>query len=487
MAAGDVGSTTIDPAVEAARNELWRRFVDHHGHILDYVGLDGEVLLPTPDDCALSRPNALSWGCPNEDGAMFGGLYLEAAIGRRRITEREEDREKARRIAEGLMTLASVGVTKGFIARGLASDGASHYALGSNDQTGPWLYGMRRYLQSDVPTDAERARVVEKVVEIVEVLERTGWQMPCDRPPFDFRGNFARWHFEGAPRLLWVLRMMHSLTGDARWERLYEEAIAEENPSGGPGRVEICTAGMVFEAIQGARHSWTGSCSVAPLRGLWELETDPELKEAYYQGLCHSAELARDSLPPAAQLDNEDTRHFECDWRVVNELWREQSSVDEAVEVAMSQLAMLGSVSPRLPYEASLVREPLFAAWIVTLCPEQELVDACAPAILQAIRHYRYDRLYMAGFFAAELAYYRLWQWDGSEEAVRRRERRRRSRDAGAGTARRGAEGHGGCAPGDGDEHDKKGTDDVSETILRCSRAVCGGTDQRDVGGAHHG
>jgi len=410
MAADNVVGDRIDPAVQAAHDELWRRFVDPHGHILDYVGLDGEVLLPTPDDCALSRPNALSWGCPNEDGAMFGGLYLEAAVSRWRLTGLEDDREKARCIADGLMTLGSVGETKGFIARGLASDGASHYALGSNDQTGPWLYGMWRYLQSDAPTEAERGRIVEKIVEVVGVLERTGWQMPCDRAPFDFRGSFARWHFEGAPRLLWLLRMVEDLTGDPRWGRVYEEAIAERDPSGGPGRVELCAEGMVFEAIQGARHSWTGSCSVAPLRGLWELETDPELKEAYYQGLCRSAELARESLPLALQFDNEDTRHFECDWRVVNELWREQSSVDEAVEVAVSQTRMLGRVSPRLPYEASLVREPLFAAWIVTLCPDTEFVRACTPSILQAIRHYRYDRLHMAGFFAAELAYYRVRQ-----------------------------------------------------------------------------
>jgi len=54
------------------------------------------------------------------------------------------------------------------------------------------------------------------------------------------------------------------------------------------------------------------------------------------------------------------------------------------------------------------MREPLFAAWVITLCPDAELVLPHAPAILAAIRHFRYDRLYLSNFFPAELASYRL-------------------------------------------------------------------------------
>ena len=46
MAADNVVGDRIDPAVQAAHDELWRRFVDPHGHILDYVNASkGYVLL----------------------------------------------------------------------------------------------------------------------------------------------------------------------------------------------------------------------------------------------------------------------------------------------------------------------------------------------------------------------------------------------------------------------------------------------------------
>ena len=90
-----------EEAVAAAHRELWSRFVDEHGLILDYVGLKGEIVRPTPEDCRDMKPSALSWGVPNEDGPMFNGLYLDAACNRWTITQKDEDRAKARRLIHG--------------------------------------------------------------------------------------------------------------------------------------------------------------------------------------------------------------------------------------------------------------------------------------------------------------------------------------------------------------------------------------------------
>ena len=396
----------IDPAVQAAHEALWARFVDRHHVVLDAVGLDGALSRPTPEECRLSQPNGMSWGCPNENGSFFGGIYLEGMLNRWRLTGLEEDRRRTRQIAEGLMLLASVGETRGFIARGVSDDGRSHFPIGSNDQTTPWLYGMWRYVTSEAPEPAEREAMLAKLVEVVEVLRECGWRTPCDRPPFDFRNYLTNFEYENVPRLLWLLRMMARLTGDDVWEERYESALAETNPSGGPNRLAICRRGMVFGTAH--RHSWTGSSSVCALRGLWEMEDDPARQLAYAEGLRRSAELAAESLPLALQFDHEDPRLFSLNWRVMNELWYEQQSVTEAVELAERQLGRLAQESPRWPYESSLVREPLFAAWVVSLCPETEFVARQTPAIMAAIRHYQYDRLYMSQFFAAELAYYQL-------------------------------------------------------------------------------
>ena len=55
-------------------------------------------------------------------------------------------------VPEGLLFLASLGHTPGFIARGVATDGKTTYPMGSNDQTTPWLYGLWRYVQDGLAT-----------------------------------------------------------------------------------------------------------------------------------------------------------------------------------------------------------------------------------------------------------------------------------------------------------------------------------------------
>ncbi|MCE5238647.1 hypothetical protein LLH23_09155 [bacterium] len=397
---------TIDPAVQAAHNALWARFVDAYGVILDYVGLDGELSRPTPEECALCQPNGLSWGAPNENGAFFGGVYLEGMVNRCLLTGRDEDRERARRIAGGLMLLATVGERPGFIARGVADDGHSHFPIGSNDQTTPWLVGLWRYVNSGGPDAAERDRIVAQMVEVVEVLRECDWRTPCDRPPFDFRNSLAGMNFENAPRLPWVCLMMARLTGEAVWHERYETVLSAPDPNGGPTRLDICRRGMIWE--RPGPYCWTAANSVTALRGLWEMEDDLARKQAYAEGLRHSAELAAESLPLALQFDHDDPRPFSCNWRVANELWHEQRTVAEAVELGRRQYPRLAQESPRWSCEANNVREPLFAAWIVALCLDGELVAAHTPAIMQAVRHFQYDRLYLSHLFPAELAYYQL-------------------------------------------------------------------------------
>ncbi|MEA3207055.1 MAG: hypothetical protein QOE70_112 [Chthoniobacter sp.] len=397
-----------EAAVETAHRELWRRLVDEHNVVLDYADLDGRIIRPTPEDCRELKPSALSWGVPVEDGPMFNGLYLDALCNRWKITHAEEDRKKARRLVDGLLFLASRGRTPGFIARGVATDGRTTYPMGSNDQTGPWLYGMWRYLHDGFAEGEERAALVAKFVEIVQVLDAQQWRMPCDGPPSPYRGSFAHHSWEAAPRLLFVLKAMQGLTGDAKWQARYLEAANERGGNNQRTRLDFCRTGMVFDPSQGARHSWTGSAGVVCLRALWEMETDPALRDAYAQGLRASAELSAQSLPLCANLDPNGNEHFEHDWHVMNEAWKPQASEAEAVAVASAGLRVQHRASPRLHLEKDWVREPCFAAWVVTLCPDAAFVAQHREAILKVITHYHYDRLYLSQFFPVESAWWRL-------------------------------------------------------------------------------
>jgi len=156
---GLLSADTPEQAVEAAHRELWSRFVDEHSLILDYVGLKGEMVRPTPEDCREMKPSALSWGVPNEDGPMFNGLYLDALCSRWLITKNDDIRAKARRMIGGLVKVSTIGKTPGFIARGLATDGKTTYPMGSNDQTTPWLYGIWRFVTDGLPKTTRSGRI----------------------------------------------------------------------------------------------------------------------------------------------------------------------------------------------------------------------------------------------------------------------------------------------------------------------------------------
>jgi len=387
-----------EAAVEKAHAEIWRRLIDPYDVLIDYADFDGSYPRPTPEENREGKPNALSWWTATENGSMFNGMYLDGAIARWQQTRAEADREKARRLVKGLMLLASVG-PKGFVARGVASDGKTPPPLGSNDQTGPWLYGMWRAVQSGVIEGEEREQAVQKFMEIAHVLESTAWRMPCAGPQAPFRGSFAQMTWEGAPRLLFLLKAAHALSGDKHWSDLYAAHVKE--------RVEICAAGMVFHKPP-RRESWTGASGVIALRGLWELEQDGALKAAYARGLAASVKMAADGVPLAAKYDNENQQRALLDWRELNAWWRPQHSEEEAVEVAQVQSKELGARSPRRYQEFTFVREPAFAAWVVTLCPDRAEVEPHAAAILATLAHYRYERLYYSQFFPVEAAWWRL-------------------------------------------------------------------------------
>ncbi|MBI3879006.1 MAG: hypothetical protein HY301_02955 [Verrucomicrobia bacterium] len=393
-------------AVEQAHAELWRRFIDAHGVMLDFTDLDGSVNYPTPEECRAGKPNALGWWAPIENGAMVNGLYMDAAVNRWRHTKSAADAAKARKLMAGLLFLNSVSDVKGFVARGVSTDGRSHYAMGSNDQTMPWYFGLWRYLDSGLATKAERARITAKLVETTHAIISLGWKMPAE-PPFGTRGSFAGFTFDTAPRQLFVLKLLHAVTGDAKWDALYRDALQQRGGKEDRSRREICEHGMVFEYAK--THNWTSCTAVAAIRGLWEMEAEPLLKAAFATGLKASAALAAESLPLSEKFNHHDGTTFSQDWRTpMLPHWKPQATEQEAQDLAHVQLREFLKLSPRRGQETAFIREPTAAAWIITLCPDAATVKQHAPAIERVIAHYDYAKLYYSTFFWVESAWWRL-------------------------------------------------------------------------------
>ncbi len=399
--------------VEQAHTELWRRFIDPYGILVDYADKDGGFPRPTPEECRAGKPNALGWWSPIENGSMFNGMYLDGVIQRWKWTRADQDKQKARRLAQGLLLLSSLG-PPGFIARGVATDGRTPYPMGSDDQTGPWLYGLWRYVHEGLADLPERAQIIAQFSEVATVIEANGWKLPCNEgAPSPFRGSFAAHSWQCAPRLLFLLKAAHALTGDEHWAERYREAAREVGGPSGRTRVQICASGMVFHNPQW-RESWTGASSVITLRGLWEMETDPAWKQSYADGLAASLKVAADGVPLATKFDNESSAAFLHDWRKLNEWWQPQSSEAEALAVAERESKELGRLSPRRYEEFVYMREPIFAAWVVTLCPDRALVEPHRGAILDTLAHYDYTRIRYSQFFPAEAAWFPPPGADGS-------------------------------------------------------------------------
>lgn len=397
-----------DARAEVLHAEIWRRLIDRHGVMLDFAAPDGAVAIPTPEECRLGKPNALGWWSPIENGGFFNGLYMEAAVHRWRATRKAEDEDKARRLAKGLLRLASVSDVKGFVARGFATDGRSHYAMGSDDQTLPWVLGLWRYLESGLATADERRDIVAKLVETAGEVMRMKWRMPAE-PPFGVRGSFGGFLFYQAPRLLFLAKTMHAVTGEASWNEAYRTALHERGGPENRSRLELCERGMVYDhGGPGHRHSWTTSNCVAAMRALWEMETDEAVRAAYARGLEASAAVAMESLPLAQEFDPAALRPFEGDWRKLNGLWEPQPTIAKATEVAEAQAKLLGRQSPRRGQEFRFVREPAFAAWIVTLAPDPVALKARAPAVEKVLARFPYEQLVYSQFFPLESARHRL-------------------------------------------------------------------------------
>ena len=396
---------TAANAVEQAHTEIWRRFIDEQGIMLDFTDLNGDVSLPTPEECVQGKPNALGWWSPIENGAMFNGLYMDAAVNRWRQSKSDANAAKARRLMEGLLILNSISEVKGFVGRGLSFDKKSHYPMGSNDQTLPWFLGLWRYLDSGLAIKDESTRITQHLVETAEVIVGLKWSMPAE-PPFNTRGSFAGFSFDSAPRLLFVCKALHAITGDAKWDKLYHDARVERGGKNNRTRLELCEDGMVFE--NGSRHSWTSCTCVGALRALWELEKDETLRAAYARGLQASADLSFQTLPMAQKLNTVDTSYFEMDWRVMNKDWKPQQTEQEAAALARVQSQALKKLSPRRGMETVFVREPTAAAWIVTLAPDAGVLKQRAADVERVIAHYDYSKLYYSQFFWVESAWWRL-------------------------------------------------------------------------------
>jgi len=407
------GGITADPvlaAVENAHGELWRRFMDPHNLLYDYADRNGEVRVPTPEECREAKPNGLGWWSPIENGAFFSGLYLAGLVNRWRATGRTLHRNEARRVAQGLLRLSSVGRSPGFIARGVATDGSGFHPAGSDDQTLPWFYGLWHAVKSGLLDERQHEETVKAMVAVAEGLEANGWHMPCVPRSLGNRGSWAGASPSGAPRVLFVTRAMYDLTADKRWLEVYRRLMHEKPHKSEKTRLELCGDGTLIDQHSRPESDyfafWTKANAQVSLNALCKLETDPAVRAHYERGRREFARAAAKHVARGWLFDNRDDLPFTPDWRQLDRLWRPQANPKEMVAVARPQLREWNRINPRLRYEARGVREPLFAAWIVVLAEDDKLTVGIRADVDAMLTRIDWTRLRWSSFFPAECLYW---------------------------------------------------------------------------------
>ncbi|WP_273215122.1 hypothetical protein [Runella zeae] len=392
---------TPETAIQQANHALWTKFIDKYGVVNDFVGER-----PTPNDCRLSRPNAFGWWTPIEDGAFFTGLYLIAACDRAKTTKNETDRDKARILAQGLLKLSLVSDVPGFIARGVSTDGKTHYPNGSNDQTIPWVYGLYYYLKTDIPTPTESKIMRNKIVEVIQALQLADWRFPSDGMfTGKFRDDLRDNRFLEAPCYLLLLKIMHQLTNDNNWASLYHTA-AHEKPEGSlKTRGEVCAEGIEYDVKmwgESKSYLWIYVMKQAALVELASSETDATLKAHFQAGQKRNRDFVMKFAQRYTEFNNHDEKVFgNADWRACYTDWYPQFTIEEAI--AVSKLKNDAKIGKRKGYERELMTTPLAAASIMALFGNKADCDL----IRKVISHYDYSKLYLGEFLYAEFAYYK--------------------------------------------------------------------------------
>lgn len=392
---------TAEAAVEQAHAELCGRLLSPEGVLWDYVGE-----LPTPKDCAECRPNAMGWWSPIENGPMFTGPWLASMTAKARRTGTAADRQLCRRLADGLLLLASVSDVPGMVVRGVGTDGRCHFPFGSLDQTLPWYFGLYVYWRSGLADAAQARRVRDKMLEVARAMEANGWRVPADGP---LRGNTCgdftdnELAFRGATHYLFILRALADMTGDPTWMAKYEKARREPCKPAPVSREDVCAAGCLVDRDRydcDGMGVWIYLAAQGCLAELHRLEADPAVKAKYRLGLDRTAEAVRPTMAWSTEWRNQRETPFRyANWRT-GYSWKLQKTHREAVEVACTgKPEILGT---RKDLERRLVSCPLSAAAICAYAGKYR------EEISKTLRRYDYATVNISEFFAVEIAWWGL-------------------------------------------------------------------------------
>ena len=384
-------------------NEVWRRFIRMpYGHIMDSADLDGNAVIPTAEECKAYLPSILSWTTPIADGAMFGGLYLYALCEKYEMEPTEALKKDIQTLIGGLLMLADISKVDGFIARGVADDGITHYPCSSNDQTGPWILGLWKAMHGDCTDEATKEEIRKRLLRTLRGFHQNGWVFRNEwegtavgsYKTKDFR-NCAKFLFAAA-----VARELAVITDEEFF------AFATEIPAGGYySRREILARGYVHEMLRTPALSqfWITVCAHLSLEALCTL--DPAGIEQYERGVSLGAFTASFFIREFDKYSPDAFPPYDHDWRKVLPDLKPATTYEEILAEGMGHVTELyGNVCPLRGHERTTLGQALFSIWIAVASRDKKIAGRAYECLLECAQKTDWDKVGQCYAFVAESA-----------------------------------------------------------------------------------
>lgn len=380
---------------DAARTAMWDHFIHADTQMLyDYWwGEPGFRWLPTPEQIAREFPNAPGWGTGMENCALNAAQVLPGALLRHSIAPDSRTEYEAQTLLAGLLRLFRVARDPGFLPRGVALDGVSHYPNSSADQYTMVLYALHAWCTYPMASAAQKQQIRDIWQRVLLRWERHDWQDRREDGAPAMYGGMDRIAPDRGSRLLAALLGGAVVTGDQHWHDVYRQKLEEQDFARlHTGQPPDRTALYVHDQNQVA---W---------RLLWELETDAQIKQRYRTLLQQTADAVAHRLTAYEQFDaaEHSRRLAASDWDWTKGCLPAGAGPNHGAEYN----ARLRQLAPVIEYEHELVQSPWEAAHILALSEHgdhAQLLGQHLPALLSA---YPWDRLALSwSFYDVE------WTW----------------------------------------------------------------------------
>ena len=339
----------MNDKIEALHSMIWSRFFEPEQAML-YTFINPRTrrpVLPTVDEVLRCIPNTAGWQTPIEDCCLCAGTYLESMLLRYAADTTPANKRCVREIFRGLRNLATCGRRRGFIARGLLSDGKTHYPDTSVDQYTMFLFGLWRYFRSPLATEAERAFIRKTVSDICLQLEEDEFVIQTEAGSVATFSDVNGMTYGRVERVLQPFAIGWKITGDRRFAKVYDKLKAEQNGRRlkilrdgiPPGRGKMCLYALLQTQVA--------------LRCLYEIEPDRRDRAIYDKAMTRIARTTTAWVEQYREFDAV-TLHdaWEQDWR---KDWNHRKT--DNIWIFWRQLTASGRFDPLL-HVGKTIREP---------------------------------------------------------------------------------------------------------------------------------